>query len=105
MNINIHTQQITLNSAHEDAIRVKAEKLFHFADRLSDESSELKIDLIHENSKRQEDAYTCHLTFFVPQDTLRAESQADSVDNAFDESFEKIKSQIEKYKAKVHHDI
>ena len=105
MNINIHTQHISLNPAHEESIQSKAEKLFHFADRLSDESSELKIDLIHENAKKMEDAYTCHLTFFVPKDTLRAEAQSDSIDSCLDEAIEKIKVQIEKYKAKVHHDL
>lgn len=103
MQIKMHTQHVELSEERKDYFLAKFEKVTHLAQRLSDESTELKVDLVHQASKRQEDAYECHLTIYVPHDTLRAEAHSDSLENAVDDVIEKIKTQIERYKDKEHH--
>ena len=103
MEIKIHTQHVHLSEEQKELIHNKIEKLTHLTDRLSDSSSEIKVDLSHEQSRKTEDAYECVLTMFVPHDTLRAEARAESLEASVDEVIEKIKGQIEHYKSKLHH--
>lgn len=103
MRLEIHTRGIKLGAKREAAIRKKFEKLSTFAHRIGDESSEIRVDLAREESRKNDDAYVCVLTLFVPQDTLRAESRSGSLETAIDEVLEKIKGPIEYYKNKVHH--
>ncbi len=101
MEIKIHTQQVDISAEREAYIRAKFEKITHWAERLSDESVEIKVDLIHQAAKKPEDVYECHLTLFVPGETLRAEAHSDSLENAVDEVIEKIKAPIQRYKDKM----
>lgn len=103
MQIKILTQNIKLNKAQEVMVRKKVEKLTTYAARISDESSEIKVDISHQKSKKPEDAYLCVLTLFVPRNILRAEARHESLRSVIDEVVEKIKGQIEYYKAKVCH--
>jgi len=84
-------------------VHKKVEKLTTYAACISDESSEIKVDIAYQKSKKPEDAYLCVLTFFVPHGTLRAEARHESLRSVIDEVIEKIKGQIEYYKAKVCH--
>jgi len=103
MEIKIHTREVRLGAEREKAIRKKFEKLSKFADRVKDESSEIRVELAHEEAKKNEEAYVCVLTLFVPQDTLRAESRSGTLETAIDEVLEKIKGPIERYKNKTEH--
>jgi len=103
MKIKIQTRGINLGDNREVVIRKKFERLSNFAHRISDESSEIRVDLAREESKKSDDAYVCILTMFVPQDTLRAEGRSGSLETAIDDVLEKIKGQIEHYKNKVNH--
>jgi len=103
MKIKIQTRGVHLGEKREVVIRRKFEKLSNYAHRIADESSEIRVDLAREESRKREDAYVCILTLFVPQDTLRAESRSGSLETAIDEVLEKIKGPIEYYKNKVHH--
>ena len=103
MKIKIQTRGVHLGEKREAVIRKKFERLSNFAHRIADESSEIRVDLAHEKSRKSDDAYVCILTMFVPQDTLRAESRSGSLETAIDEVLEKIKGPIEYYKNKVHH--
>jgi ribosomal subunit interface protein len=103
MQIRLLAQHINLNKTQEDRVREKIGKLAKFADPISSEASEIKIEISFEDSKNPEQAYNCILTLFVPHDVLRAESRKESLDSSVDEVIEKIKSQIEYYKAKVYH--
>lgn len=103
MEVKIQTRGLKLYRKQEDALRKKFEKLSKFADRIGDESTEIKVDLAHETSRKKDDAYVCTLTLFVPQDTLRAESRSSTLETAVDEVLEKIKGPIEYYKNKVQH--
>lgn len=103
MQIKIHNKHMQLSSEQMELIEAKVAHLTDLADRIKDESSEIRVDLSHEQSRAAEDAYECHLTLFVPHATLRAESRAESLENVVDQVIEKMKPQIEKYKAKEHH--
>jgi|GEM_PF-2764227 len=103
MEIKIHTREVHLGKEREAVIRQKFEKLSKFADRIADESTEIKIELAHEEAKKNEEAYVCILTLFVPNSTLRAESRSGSLESAVDEVIEKIKGPIAHYKDKTQH--
>jgi len=103
MEIKLHTRDVQLGDSQEQVIREKFLKLSKFADRIGDESSEIRVDLAHEEARKKGDAFLCTLTLFVPQDTLRAESRSDALETAIDDVIEKIKGPIERYKDKIHH--
>jgi len=103
MKIKLQTRGVHLGDKMEAVIRKKFERLSKFAHRISDESSEIRVDLAREESRKSDDAYVCILTMFVPNDTLRAESRSGSLETAIDDVLEKIKGPIEYYKNKVHH--
>ncbi len=103
MQTKIIAQNISLSKDQEEQIRAKVEKLATYADKISDTSSEIKVEISHEHSKKPEQAYHCVLTIFVPKSVLRAEARMESLRSVVDEVVEKIKTQIEHYKAKLHH--
>lgn len=92
-----------LSAEQLQLIEAKVSHLADLAERIKDESSEIRVDLSHHQSRAAEDAYECHLTLFVPHAKMRAESRAESLENVVDQVIEKMKPQIEKYKAKEHH--
>jgi ribosomal subunit interface protein len=103
MQIKIHSKQLALSDEQNELIKAKVSHLADLAERIKDESSEIRVDLSHEQSRAMEDAYECHLTLFVPHSTLRSESRAESLENVVDQVIEKMKPQVEKYKAKENH--
>jgi len=100
MQIKIQTHHINLSESQDEIIRSKVKHLTALADRLKDTSSEIKVDLTHSHSRAQEDAYSCIMTMFIPNDTLRAESSNSTLENSVDDVVSKIKPQIEHYKSK-----
>lgn len=103
MQIKIKSQNLNLSDSQTEMIMGKVEKLAHLADRLGDESSEFRVEVRHEKSRKPADAYSCQLTIFAPHAVIRAESRDESVENALDDVLGKIKTQIDRYKAKIHH--
>lgn len=103
MEIKIQTHHVELGAKREDYFRQKFEKLTQFASRIGDESSEIRVEMEHEEARKTDEQYVCRLTLFVPHDTMRAEARSDSLETAVDEVIEKIKGQIEQYKDKIHH--
>lgn len=103
MKIKLHTRGVKLEKEREKAIRKKFEKLDKFAARIGDESSEIRVELAREESRKNEDAFLCVLTIFVPNDTLRAESRSGTLETVVDDVLEKIKGPIERYKDKTQH--
>jgi ribosomal subunit interface protein len=100
MQVNVHANHFNLSVSQKNAIIKKIEHLSHLAARLSDESSLVKVDVSYETLKRHGDVYSCHITFFVPGNTLRSEAHAETLENAVDSAVAKLRSQIEHYKAK-----
>lgn len=102
MEIKIKSQNLKLSDAQKELIRSKVEKLEHLADRLGDESCEFRVEIRYEKSRKPADAYVCELTIYAPHAVIRSESRDESVENALDACLSKIKTQIDRYKAKIH---
>lgn len=103
MEIKIHAFNFQLADKQEQFVQEKVGKLENLAGRLSDASVEARVDVTLQSAKKNEETFLCHLTLFVPGDTLRAEAQDASLENVVDDVIEKIKGQIERYKAKAEH--
>lgn len=102
MQIKIYTKNLELDARQKTMMEGKISNITHLAHRIQDESSVIQVDLAYEEVKAAEDAYVCALSLFIPHATLRAETRGESLENALDAAVEKLKPQIEKYKAKEH---
>ena len=102
MQIKIKSQRLNLSDSQNDLIQTKVEKLQNLADRLHDESVEFRVEVRHEKSRKASDAYACQLTIFAPNAVIRSETRSETIENAVDDCVDKIKTQIERYKAKMH---
>ena len=102
MQIKIKSKNLNLSEGQKNAIYGKVEKLQNLADRLSDESTEFRVEVRHEKSRKADDAYICQITIFAPSTVIRAETRNSTIENAIDECLDKIRVQIERYKAKIH---
>ena len=100
MQIKIKTHHINLAESQDEMIRSKVKHLATLAERIKDESSEIKVDLSHDHTRAKEDAYSCTITMFIPNDTLRAEAYNSTLENSVDDVISKIKPQIKHYKSK-----
>lgn len=102
MEIKIKSQHLNLSDQQRESIERKVEKLTHLSDRLTDESTEIKVEVKHEKTRQHDHANVCQITIFAPQSVIRSESRKDTLENAIDDAVSKIRSQIERYKAKMH---
>jgi putative sigma-54 modulation protein len=102
MEIKIKSKNLTLGDKQKESIEAKVAKLHKLADRLSEESTEFRVEIRHEKSRKAEDAFVCELTIFAPGSVIRAETNGETIENAVDECMDKIKTQIARYKAKIH---
>jgi putative sigma-54 modulation protein len=102
MQLKIKTEHLNLSDEQKGSVELKVTKLVHLADRLDDESTEFKVELKHEKTRQSNDAYVSQITIFAPHTVIRSESRKDTLDNAVDDSIEKLKRQIERYKSKMH---
>lgn len=100
MEIKVKSQHLNLSDNQKQIIVSKVEKLTNLADRLKDTSSEFRVEVKHEKARKSSDAYVCQFTIFVPNAVIRSETRNDTIENAVDECVGKIKTQIERYKAK-----
>jgi len=102
MQLKIKSKNLNLSDRQKESIENKVIKLQHLADRLSDESTEFRVEVRYEKSRKTTDAYICQLTIFAPNTVIRAETRNETIENAIDDCMDKIKQQIDKYKAKIH---
>lgn len=102
MQIKIKSKNLNLSDRQKESIENKVTKLQHLADRLSDESTEFRVEVRHEKSRKTIDSYICQLTIFAPNTIIRAETRNETIENAIDDCMDKIRTQIDKYKAKIH---
>ena len=102
MQLKIKSKNLNLSDGQKELLETKVMKLQNFADRLGDESVEFRVEVRHEKSRKASDAYICQLTIFAPSAVIRAETRKETIENALDECLDKIKVQIERYKAKLH---
>lgn len=100
MQVTLHSRDLDLPDAQKEYIYSKVDKLANFADRIKDESSEIKVEIKTSKSKNVNQKYVCQITIFVPNSVLRAETKEATIEAAVDAAEQKLISQIERYKAK-----
>lgn len=101
MQIKIKSEHLNLSDNQKEAIHAKIEKLSHLADRLTDESTEIKVEVKHEKTRKSDHSNVCQITIFAPSGVIRSESRKDTLESAIDDAVGKIKQPIERYKAKM----
>jgi ribosomal subunit interface protein len=103
MVINIHTKDIKLTNQLKDYIEAKIKKLCTFSSRICDESTEIKVE-VHEQARHTyQPNFEVQVTMYVPHSIIRAEDTGTIIEEAVDKVEEKLKKQIERYKAKLTH--
>ena len=100
MMITINTKGLHISDTDREYIETKMEKITTLAKRLKDESSEIHVDVQHDQTKDAHDEITCLITVTIPKSTLRAEAHGGLVTEAVDLAKKKLLPQIEKYKTK-----
>ncbi|MDH5507736.1 MAG: ribosome-associated translation inhibitor RaiA [Anaerolineae bacterium] len=97
MAIDIHSSGLDVGERLFEYITTKSEKL----DRYIKGINELRVDLTHVKTARDaNDRFVAQITLQGKGFVLRAEERADDVFVAFDNSLDKLKRRIDRYKGK-----
>lgn len=102
MNIQFLKSHFNFTDEQKDYISKKIEHLAKFADRVSDESTEVHVNVKENKLKTTDNNVTVEITMFVPHAIIRAEVNGVTVEEAIDLCEEKLRKQIERYKGKLH---
>lgn len=100
MQVQIRSKDLNLSEIQKDYIQSKVDKLATFAERIKDESSEIRVEIEQSKSKNLDQKYVCQITMFVPGAVLRAETKEETVEAVIDSAEQKLIAQIERYKSK-----
>jgi len=98
MKVNFIQKNISLNDDQKDYIEKKINNLTKLAKRIDDESSQTTIEVEKLSSSPHRISLIVNVK--VPAHLFRAEIEAKKIEEAIDICEEKLRSQIEKYKAK-----
>jgi len=77
----------------------KIGRLARYSATMQDESSEIRVETLSRDTKKERDSVKVMMTVILPKKVLRAESRKAKALEAVDSCCEKLESQIEKYKA------
>ena len=77
----------------------KVGRLSRYSAKMQDESSEIRVETVSRDTKKERDSVKVMITVTLPKKVLRAESRKSKALDAVDSCCEKLESQIEKYKA------
>ena len=102
MQVSIIQKHINLTDAQKDYIQEKIEHLKHLSQRVDDESTQVRVDVEHNNLKTTNKNISLQVTMIVPHAVVRAEVIAMTPEEAVDLAVDKLKKQIERYKVKQH---
>lgn len=100
MQVQIRSKDLDLTDAQKDYVQSKVDKLANYAERIRDESSEIRVEIEQSKSKNLDEKYVCQITMFVPGAVLRAETKESTVEAVADSAEQKLIAQIERYKSK-----
>ncbi len=100
MQVQIRSKDLKLTEAQKDYVQSKVDKLANYAERIRDESSEIRVEIEQSKSKNLDEKYVCQITMFVPGAVLRAETKESTVEAVADSAEQKLITQIERYKSK-----
>lgn len=102
MKFLLHAKDLKLSQDEKDYIEEKVNILKRYAERVDDDASECKVDVIKTHHASDDDQIEMAVTMHLPgHATLRAEAHSKTVTAAIDMVEEKLKPQIERYKAQV----
>ena len=101
MKINIHAKGFHIKEDETQYVNQKMEKITNLAKRLKDESSEIKVEIDKNDTKKKEETITCIITLFIPHSTIRGVAKGMLVKETVDLAKQKLIPQIEEYKAKL----
>jgi ribosome-associated translation inhibitor RaiA len=97
MQIKFHQKGLRLSGQQEDYITAKLEALNKFK-VMEDPSVAVRVDVEYQEHVSGEKKISMAVTAVVPQDTLRAETSALTVEEGIDLLEAKLRTQLEKYK-------
>lgn len=97
MQINFHQKGLRLSDSQEDYITAKIESLQKFK-VMEDPSVSVRVDVEYQEHVSSENKIQIAVTAVVPQDTLRAQTDALTVEEGIDLLEGKLRAQLEKYK-------
>jgi putative sigma-54 modulation protein len=102
MQIQIVGQSITLGDNQKDYINEKIENLKKYEERVSDEASIIRVDVAKRKVQSGDERIVTQITMYIPNAVIRAEVHGSTIEETADLAVEKLKKQIERYKAKKH---
>jgi len=100
MQITIYEKHITLNDAQKAYITEKIEHLKNMGERVGDESTLVKVDVETTQVKTTNEKIRVVVNMVLPGAEARADVQATTVEEGIDLAEDKLRKQLEKYKAK-----
>lgn len=100
MQISIVHRHINLSEGQREYIEEKITNLKHLGQRVDDESTQVHVDIESNNIKTSNKNISLQVTMFVPHAVVRAEVLGITVEEATDLAVEKLKKQLERYKAR-----
>ncbi len=100
MQITIVHRHINLSESQREYIEEKITHLKHLGQRVDDESTKVHVDIESNNIKTSNKNISLQVTMFVPHAVVRAEVLGITVEEATDLAVEKLKKQLERYKAR-----
>lgn len=100
MQISIVHRHINLSDEQREYIEEKIIHLRHLGQRVDDESTQVHVDIESNNIKTSNKNISLQVTMLVPHAVVRAEVLGVTVEEAIDLAVEKLKKQLERYKAR-----
>lgn len=102
MQISLFAEHISLSPRQEAYVERKVLHLQHFASRVGDEATRVRVEFRREDLKTTQSRIECFVTVALPgKRTLRAEEWGKTVEEAIDLVVSKLRKQVERYKTVV----
>ena len=100
MQVTIHEKNLTLSERQRDYITRKIENLSTYGERVDDESTKVKVEIETNKIKTSNKKMTVQVTMYVPNAVIRGEVKSLTVEEGIDLAADKLRKQLERYKAK-----
>lgn len=100
MQISIIHKHINVSDDQKQYVEDKINHLKHLGQRVDDESTSVRVDIESNNVKTSNKNVSLQVTMFVPHAVVRAEVFGVTVEEAIDLAAEKLRKQLERYKAR-----
>lgn len=102
MQFQFHTTGFKLDPEQVALIQDKVQHVAKMTQRAEDPSTFVKVCFSRTRFSEEEKRFKIEITLTMPGAMVRAESFADTVENAIDAAENKLRTQLERYKSKQH---